>query len=922
MKFSVPPTKDELSAFHHHIEALLPRVSRPTRYLGNEMNAVKKDPADADVHVAMVFPESYEIGMSWPGQQILYSLLNSHAGVYAERCYALWPDMEAVLKDEQLPPFSLETWTPLQAFDIVGITLQHELVYTNVLTMLERANIPFLSTDRTDEHPLILAGGPVAYHCEAFAPYLDAVALGDGEDVFLEICDVYKAWKGTGQPRQALLEALARVEGVYVPSFYDETYEDAPVEGWTMPALKAVTPNNANAPAQVRRRFVEDLNRVPFPEKPVVALGKVVHSRLGIEIQRGCTRACRFCQAGYIYRPERQRDPAKVKELVAKSLKNTGYDEVSLLSLSVGDYGCLDELLGDLIDDGNRGSINVSVSLPSIRADTMQESVVDKVETARRSGFTMAPEAGSARLRDVINKALSMEQIARAAEIVFSRGWKHIKFYYIIGLPTETDEDIMEIVETARMCQEIGRKYTHKADIIVSTSTFTPKPFTPFQWAPQIPREEILRKQQLLKRELGKTRLSYRWHDAKESFLEAAFSRGDRRLAPVIRTAWEKGARFDGWQEHFNEEVWLEAFKEHGVDPAFFSHRAMAIDETLSWDHIDCGVKKDWLQRDFKYAVKEKFIPDCATGRCYDCGVCDWEVVKNRTYVSERRLYYPQGMKPKGKGEFPYIVDVSDGPKLRELLPEAPRVDRKDHITLRVRMSKVGRSAYLSQLDVKDNMFRALKRAGVRVAYSEGHRPKPRIAWGPALMTGAESLSEHFDMRVMPPFNADGVIARINEGLPDGLNLESIWQLSKHPKKVAEHITGTRWLVTEKLPSAMLPYEERKAAVEAFMAKDVCIVKAYRKPVNVRPHVMSLEATESGFAMDISFSNAEGSARAIDVMQAVYGEESPMRVLGLGLLKVDTFFVDRAELEHGIAADAIHVVRDRKAEPVRLEVVG
>lgn len=876
-------------ALHKKIEAVLPRVEKPNRYLGNEINAVRKPEGEIDVRVALVFPEVYEIGMSWPGQQILYNLLNTKPGVAAERCYAFWPDMEQKMREMDIPAFSLETWTPLTDFDILGFTLQHELVFTNILTVLDLAGVPLRTAERRDDHPLILAGGPVAYNCEPMADFLDAVVLGDGEDVFLEICDVYREWKDTGQNRTELLRRLSKLEGVYIPSFYEIETHDEPVPGWSMPALKAITPKEG-APASVRRRWVEDLNRVPFPDKPLVPLGKTVHSRMGIEVQRGCTRACRFCQAGYIYRPERQRDPETVKQIVAKSLESTGHDEISLLSLSIGDYGCLDPLLGDILGPNPRQTSNLGVSLPSIRVDTLTENIVKKIAGAKRSGFTMAPEAGSPRLREVINKRLTEEQIAKAAELVFQQGYTHIKFYYIIGLPTETDDDVMGIVRTARMCQEIGRKYTKKADVVVSTSIFVPKPFTPFQWEPQASSAEMLRKQQMLKDELAKTRLSYRWHESKESYLEAVLSRGDRRLCEAVEAAWRKGSRFEGWGEHFNLAIWQEAFQETGIEPDFYAHRRYDIDEVLGWEHIDCGVTKEWLQRDYESGIKAKFVPDCATGRCYDCGVCDFEVVKNRTYLSKESGYIPQDMKSKGTGEHPYVIATEGGTQLSDLRPGRADADTLEVHRYRVRYAKEGRAIYLSHLDLLENFQRALTRAGVRLAYSQGFKPKPKISFGPALMTGAISRDEYFDMDVLPPLPAEDFLARVNEGMPDGMEIVEFHPIQRKTASLGVAITGAAWEVTERIPGTLPPREERAEAVERFLASErVEFTNHKGKTYNVREFVMAMETTDDGLRFETSMSPA-GSAKPTEVVCALFGWENPRDTDTLQFHKTSTHF--------------------------------
>lgn len=951
-----PMTRDQLRA---HVEAILPRVERPTRYLGNEVNAIRKDPAKAEVSVCLCFPELYEVGMSWPGLQILYHILNTHPGVVAERAYSPWFDMEKEMRAARVPAFSLESWTPLSSFDVIGFTLQYELTFTNLLNVLDLAGIPKRTAARRRDDPVIIAGGPVAYNCEPIADFLDAVALGDGEATIRDIADCVKAWKPTGAPRAELLRKLQTIEGVYVPSHYDVSY--ASELSGTMAPIASITPKE-NAPKLVRRRFQADLNEVPFPSAPIVPLGKTVHNRLGIEVQRGCTRACRFCQAGYIYRPERQRSPEKVKELVFESLKNTGYDEVSLLSLSIGDYGCLEPLIGDLL--GPNRSNGISVSLPSIRVDTLTEGIIDKIAGAKKSGFTVAPEAGSERLRDVINKALSEQQIEFTAEQVFKRGWSHIKFYYMIGVPTETDEDVMGIVRTARACQAIGRKYNRQADIHVSTSTFVPKPFTPFQWEPQIPRDEVIRKQAMLRDELKKTGLTYKWHDAKESLLEVVLSRGDRRLSRAVELAWEKGARFDGWTEKYREETWLAAFAEAGVHPGWYAYRRIPVEETLPWDHIDCGMEKAWFVKDYQWSGRGKYIPDCATGRCYDCGICDWEIVKNRTYVPSETMRYPQGMTPKGMGTHPVPIEtafttqsswlkpypgtdvalmgIKDGtgkkatpeqvkaaivaatpPSIapEETLEEeepaqnihemsdAPKRDDRDRggpkkkskhrepparpslgpsKRFRVHYEKTAKAAYLGHLDTMEAIARALKRAGVKLDYSQGWSPGPKLAFGPALMTGAQSTAEYFDMDCVEPWpDPAPLVERLSAQLPAGMRVESVAEIEKTAKSLGTAIVAQTFVVDQRFTDALPAPAELRRKVERFLLAEHAPVTTRRmegrkeivKTTDTRPSVTKAWVDEQGrLCFDLKASSTTASAKPIDVVRAILGEETPETV--------------------------------------------
>jgi len=900
-----PPYPSNLTALagsdslRARIESVLPRVEKPARYLGNELHAIRKPPADAEVRAALVFPEVYEIGMSWPGLQILYHALNSRPGVAAERAYSYWPDMEAEMRRASIPAFSLETWTPLAEFDILGFTLQHELLYTNLLQILDLAGIPLRSSDRLGErgreYPLILAGGPGAFNCEPIADFLDAVALGDGEEVFLEICDAMRGWKRSGTDRPALLRRLALIPGVYVPSQYETEYKSHAADGCSMPAIRAIRPRpGSGAPASVRRRWVADIDKAPFPSHPLVPAVRTVHERLGIEVQRGCTRACRFCQAGYIYRPVRQRRPETVRRLAAESLRATGYDEVGLLSLSIGDYACLETLLDALLHPAAPGAPDAdefadfdkrpAVSLPSIRVDTLREGILERIASVRRTGFTIAPEAGSPRLRQVINKPLTEDQIAHATDLVFSRGWTHLKLYYILGLPTETDEDLMGIVNTARSCLEIARRHTNRAEIVVSASTFVPKPFTPFQWAPQITREEIQRRQGLLRDALRRPGLSFKWHDNRASFLEAVMSRGDRRLSHAIERAFRGGARFDSWTEHLREDLWREAFAACEIDPAYYAHREIPHAETLPWDHIDCGVSKDWLWRDHKAGLRGSFMANCATDDCQGCGICDFENIKNRTYNPGKSAPSDQSDKP----------DRPDGPgqfRTSAQPPQAQSDSTEDTPRrFRVQFAKQGRSAWLGHLDLMEIMARAFKRAGLRAAYSKGHHPKPKFSFGPALMTGAESLCEYIDADLLPPISAAsgapapeksadwadpanfaGWIERVNGGLPEGIRLLSLEEIQRGLPSLGAAIEGFVFEIEERMAGVLPEPGIREEALGRFLAKSEALVETPKRIYNVRPYVRQAAVIPGGFRLAITCTVEGGSARPADVVRAILG---------------------------------------------------
>ncbi len=601
------------------IESLLPQVEKPARYVGNEWNSVHKDLGRVRVRLALAFPDIYEIGMSNLGSAIIYHEVNRRDDAVAERVFAPWVDMEALMRAAAVPLFTLESWQPVRAFDLLGFSLQYEMSYTNVLNMLDLAGIPVWQRDRGDDDPLVIAGGPCAYNAEPLADFVDLFVLGDGEEVIHDILDRRIAWEDEGRPggRAGLLERLAAAEGVYVPSFYDVVYRP---DG----RVAAVQPNRAAAPPRPRRRIAADLDRLDFPTKPVVPWTEVVFDRMMVEVFRGCTRGCRFCHAGMVYRPVRERSPEKVKELARELARNTGHHELSLVSLATNDYGAVREVLCDLA--GELGAQGVSLSLPSLRVDAYSVELAEQVNRVRRSGLTLAPEAGTQRLRDVINKGVTDADYEQALRAAFQAGWDQLKLYFMVGLPTETDEDLDGIVDMTRRALAIHREYSgpgrRPLTVTVSTSCFVPKPHTPFQWEPQAPLPVLERKQAYLKERLRLRGVQYRWHDPRISLLEAALARGDRRLARVLFSAWRRGCKFDGWSEHFKYQEWLAAFREERLDPAWYAQRALAYDEVLPWDHIDTGVRREFLIADHQAALAAAVRGDCRWERCGLCGVC------------------------------------------------------------------------------------------------------------------------------------------------------------------------------------------------------------------------------------------------------------------------------------------------------------
>ncbi len=767
----------------HPYGPFLHKVQKPSRYVGGEHGEARKDWRAAEARMCLAFPDVYDIGMSHLGFKILYGILNAHPRLLAERCYTPWPDMEAELRSAKEPLRSLEGAHALRDFDVVGFSLQFELTYTNVLTMLDLGGIPLRSADRAEDDPLVVVGGPVATHAEPLSAFFDVAVVGDGEDKTPELCLAWAQLKRAGVPRRERLVALAKLGGLYVPSLYETELE--PRTG-----MRVVSrPTDPALPFPIERAFVPDLDDHPFPSGGPVSSTETIFDRVSVEVARGCTEGCRFCQAGMIYRPVRERSPASVVETITKAVTEGGYDEASLTSLSTADYSAINPLVKAVMKklEGER----VALSVSSLRAYGLDEELLDEIRKVRATGLTFAPEAGTQRMRDVVNKNITEEQLMTTAERVFSRGWSKMKLYFMIGLPTEEEADVRGIVQTGARARDVGRKAQkgRGPDVTVSVSIHVPKPHTPFQWCAMDDKETVLRKQSWLKYEALKANVKLRMHPSDGSWLEGVLARGDRTLADVIEGAWRKGARFDSWEEHMHWAHWAEAFEDAGVDGARFLG-TIPVPARLPWDHLSVGLEDGFLAREYKKALASRLSPPCGKPAgdfvhhtnlvahekdrrrlvCYDCGVaCDMTTMRSKraTFLKALGAIEPPAPRPARE----------PGTKVQPLHRERPPLlAQGDKVRVRFAYRKLGRASYRGHLDLVRVLPRVLRRVGLPLRYSEGFHPKPDMVFGPALSLGVSSLAEYVDM-TLDGSRADfgeggvlsGVIARLNAVSESGL---------------------------------------------------------------------------------------------------------------------------------------------------------
>jgi radical SAM family uncharacterized protein len=797
------------------IDPILPAVERPGRYLGLERNAIRKDLRSAKISLALAFPETYEIGMSHTGLRVLYEIVNRDPRFACERAYAPWIDMEREMRARRIPLFTVESFAPVRDFDVLGISLQAELNYSNIPNLLDLAGIPVWQKDRGDGNPLVLGGGPCTANPEPIAPFFDAFLLGDGEDALPKILETVVRHpllvpgpddRGTphgsanGHLRRELLAALAAIEGVYVPSFYDVLYNsDGTIAGFSR--------NEPKAPEHPRRTWIPALRAGDYPERPLVPSVDIVQDRLGLEIMRGCTQGCRFCQAGYWYRPVRELDPGDVEAMTKRFVSESGWSEVGLLSLSTADYSQIEPLVSCLAPQ--LASSRVSISLPSLRAEAFSVGLADAVSEVRKSGFTFAPETGSDRLRRVINKTFTNADMVAAADVAFARGWDLIKIYTMVGLPTETDEDLDELVRLVRDILAVGKKHGRK-EVNVSVGPFVPKAWTPFQWAAFDGVETLSRKIDYLKRKFRGIRgARYKGATPEEAEIECLLSRGDRRVASVIFEAWKNGVKFDGWSECFRPDLWRQAFAAAGIDPGFYL-REHGLEQTLPWDLLDVSITKRFLQIELIKARNEWETADCKWGRCYACGVPGngEDTVLARPMAGSASPLLPTHetpLVPDGSGRPVALKEKARAAAYRvKAMPDLPVSPRARPgfrngppvapMRWRFTFEKRGDARFLSHRNTMDVFDRAIRAAGLPARYSEGYNPHMKMSMGPALPLGLESRHEVFDLETLSRLLPE-TVEEVNARLPTGLRVLEIRKLEASDAALSRAVRSARYAV-------------------------------------------------------------------------------------------------------------------------------
>ncbi|MCM1090661.1 MAG: TIGR03960 family B12-binding radical SAM protein [Muribaculum sp.] len=878
---------------------ILMKIEKPARYIGHEVNAVVKDRERVNIRFAMCFPDVYEIGMSHLGIQILYGMFNAMEDVWCERVYSPWVDLDRIMRQEHIPLFALESQDPIRDFDFLGITIQYEMCYTNILQILDLAGIPILSVERGEECPIVIGGGPCTYNPEPIADFFDIFYIGEGETRYQELFELYKRCKEEQCGRVEFLRRAARLPGMYVPRFYETRYHS---DG----TIASFEPVEEGIPTVIQKEIAMDVTELPYPMKPVVPYIKVTQDRVVLEIQRGCIRGCRFCQAGQLYRPVRERRVETLERFAMEMLQNTGHEEISLSSLSSSDYSRLPELIDFLIQECDRQHTNIS--LPSLRIDAFSLDVMSKVQDVKKSSLTFAPEAGSQRLRDVINKGLTEEVILHGAAMAFQGGWSRVKLYFMLGLPTETEEDIRGIAELSNKIAAVyfetvpkEKRANGSVQIVASTSFFVPKPFTPFQWASQCTKEEFIEKayqtRRAISEQLNQKRIKYNWHEADASVMEGVLARGDRRLSQVIQRVYEKGCFYDAWSEYYDHAKWVETIEECGLSVEFYTSRERLPDEVFPWDFIDCGVTKEFLLREWTKAQQEQTSENCRQ-KCQGCGASRFgggicveprgkmqdgqETMQEQKAVRDKEM--AQEMQKILQNETYYAGEnaINDRKAANEISPDDTAIPKQplcntENIRLRVKFSKHGAIRFIGHLDVMRYFQKLLRRAGVNVAYSTGYSPHQIMSFASPLGVGLESDGEYMDIEVYSLTSCEDVKRRMNEAGVPGIRVLEVSVLPKNAGNAMASVAAAEYTV--RFAEGKAPRADIAGILTDFLAKkEIFITKEGKKgsrQVDIRSGIYECSWENAGIDAYLHLlvdASSAGNIKPVQVVEALLAE--------------------------------------------------